>query len=559
METRNRKIFICSEERQEKSENTQTIEEDTEKLMEMEEQKEAKKEIEIKSYFEAMIQWMKEEKEKDKKVIKEEKEQDKKEMQEMIKQIMEEHDKKFQEFKEENNCKIRVVDDKVEQIKQKVEGSLNRVEQMDINIRRNDKQYGKIFMEFDQRIVEQNEKIKGNNIEIMEIKDEIRRNSQERFQGTTKLPEINDINKEVKKTETNDMSKELIMNMEMMCQNIHGPCDGMKFYGDSRVNPNMFVKNLEQGIGKIKDINRVKGIIRKTMNEEAEIWFSMIEQDIQSFEEFKFAFLNRYWGRIEQSKVRRMIMHGKYKGYERSRECYATKIISQVKQLSPPMEEEEIIYYIGEHFEEDINRRIGLENIRTIEELMVLLKHLDQTVKFIKDGYVQYGSYGDGWKKYDYQRQEPFRNNYRPEQDNGRRNNSYRDRDGRYQEGRQVNYGNNYNKPNQNLDWHKRREVHDENNKKEWERTEKDDKYERKMYQNYNINRGRGTFRGRGALSAGRERKYERHINNVNVEIKEGNEELSAESDQEEIKVDNTKYEEKETRRSRVEGNQDFC
>ncbi|KAK4887443.1 hypothetical protein RN001_003714 [Aquatica leii] len=49
------------------------------------------------------------------------------------------------------------------------------------------------------------------------------------------------------------------------------------------------------------------------------------------------------------------------------------------------------------------------------------------------------------------------------------------------------------------------------------------------------------------------ERNVTGHLNNVNVEIKRGDDELSADSDQDDIKVDNAKYEEKEIRHTGAE------
>lgn len=155
-----------------------------------------------------------------------------------------------------------------------------------------------------------------------------------------------------------------------------------KFHGDNRNNPKIFIKNMGQNLGKIKDEQRMKNAIRSTMKGEAEVWFSMVEETITTFEEFKAAFLKKYWGETEQDRVRGNLNWGRYKGYERSRENYAIRLINLAQQVEPKYEERELIKAVARHFEREVKSRIGIERVMTLEEFLELLKRFDETVEF---------------------------------------------------------------------------------------------------------------------------------------------------------------------------------
>ncbi|KAK4886864.1 hypothetical protein RN001_003135 [Aquatica leii] len=82
---------------------------------------------------------------------------------------------------------------------------------------------------------------------------------------------------------------------------------GLEFGEDGKINPNVFIKNLERNIKRIQDVDMLKTIIRTTMKEGSIVWYQGIEDRFESFEEFKNMFLEKYWGEIEQNKVRELI------------------------------------------------------------------------------------------------------------------------------------------------------------------------------------------------------------------------------------------------------------
>ncbi|KAK4879299.1 hypothetical protein RN001_007445 [Aquatica leii] len=150
-------------------------------------------------------------------------------------------------------------------------------------------------------------------------------------------------------------------------------------------------------------------------------------------------------------------------------------------------------------------------------------------------------------------------NYYNRDRNSFSNNDNYYDRQGRRDENiKHSNEGNRLWNRNRegNQYWDKRNNyVNRNDDRQRYNREENKDRrsdegrFERRVYRNNNITRGRGVARDQ-------ERNVTGHLNNVNVEIKRGDDELSADSDQDDIKVDNAKYEEKEIRRSQDNDNE---
>ncbi|KAK5644203.1 hypothetical protein RI129_008048 [Pyrocoelia pectoralis] len=236
---------------------------------------------------------------------------------------------------------------------------------------------------------------------------------------------------------------------------------------------------------------------------------------VEMLEEFKEMFLHKFWGKMEQSKIRRLLVNGKYKGYENSREIYATKIISQVRQLFPPMDEKgSNIYYMGQHFEDDVNRRID---------------NWDQR------------NYNNGWKRHDNQGPNNYDKGRRDQNDQNYRNEEYQKYDDRQNKVRNQDYRRNWNDRRNAGEAYKREVTEEKNNR---EQKEDNTRYAR----NYNINRGGGGFptRERGNYAnRGRNVRNNAYVHNVNATVKERNEEHNRYSDDEIEVAEKGDYEEK--------------
>ncbi|KAK4876928.1 hypothetical protein RN001_009434 [Aquatica leii] len=102
-------------------------------------------------------------------------------------------------------------------------------------------------------------------INMKETVDDIRRKEQE---IKTTQRNLEKTIEEVKGRSQNKL-EERSAGENMSCTNhIFNELEGLKFYGDNRINASIFMRNLEQGIGKIRDINRIKGLIRRTMKDD---------------------------------------------------------------------------------------------------------------------------------------------------------------------------------------------------------------------------------------------------------------------------------------------------
>ncbi|KAK4882247.1 hypothetical protein RN001_005566 [Aquatica leii] len=185
-----------------------------------------------------------------------------------------------------------------------------------------------------------------------------------------------------------------------------------------------------------------------------------------------------------------------------------TSIIAKANQLTPRMSEKQLIKYLSRHFEDDVNRRIGLENISTTKDLANLLKHYDQTVKFKNYSNVWNNRNSDSAWNREEQRNSPYNNDFR-------RGNFVR-----YRNWNRDHYDNHR---KEREDDRNRGQRNPETNYRNYERDnkEKEDRgnnyrtfdkvCEGKTYRNNNVIRGRGGTQARGRGG------YTGYVHNVNV------------------------------------------
>jgi hypothetical protein len=83
----------------------------------------------------------------------------------------------------------------------------------------------------------------------------------------------------------------------------------------------------------------------------ARVWAR--EQLFHTYSEFNKAFLERFWGPIAQSKLRKTIYSGKYTGSV-AMSTYVRRLLKQNAFLGPPLSEEELPRHIIAHFPENV-------------------------------------------------------------------------------------------------------------------------------------------------------------------------------------------------------------
>ncbi|KAJ8960355.1 hypothetical protein NQ314_006092 [Rhamnusium bicolor] len=166
------------------------------------------------------------------------------------------------------------------------------------------------------------------------------------------------------------------------------------FYGDRRIHPKIFVKNIKEYLETLwEDIN-VNSYIRNSLKGDAEIWHSIVEDKYETFEEFVEVFLANYWGENHQSKIRENLFNGKYRvnvGLSRDRKKYLRRIDDVKTQTQQDN--------IGDDKEnekcENLNTRRDIENTNYNNDR-------NQGWKNYKDNRRNNDGYNRNYRRYDY-------------------------------------------------------------------------------------------------------------------------------------------------------------
>ncbi|KAJ8985437.1 hypothetical protein NQ317_017069 [Molorchus minor] len=256
-----------------------------------------------------------------------------------------------------------------------------------------DKQYINLNKKIENETKNLSSQIKINKEQIIQIKSEnmVTNNTIYRLESDfetykTKIDQnnahvntkINNINTQITDIETN-LTKDInLLNkkMDTETQNIRGEINKInvtgqmpyylcnsylqldnnyKFYGDKRTHPKMFLKHLKQTLEIIPNNINIKFHIRNSLKGEAETWFNIIEDNFETFEQFKDLFIGKYWCESYQSRIRENLFNGRFnEDYGYSMENYILKKFSYIKFLDPPMPENEVVRYLARHFESNI-------------------------------------------------------------------------------------------------------------------------------------------------------------------------------------------------------------
>ncbi|KAK9703833.1 hypothetical protein QE152_g29080 [Popillia japonica] len=119
--------------------------------------------------------------------------------------------------------------------------------------------------------------------------------------------------------------------------------------------------------------------IRASLEGEALVWYSIVQNSCHNFSDFEHLFLQRYWSERQQSKIRTNLLVGKFDSSKgTSREFYFTSKYSVARYLTPPIPEEELVKYLSRHFDFTIARAVTSQQIRNYQEMTDLLREFDE-------------------------------------------------------------------------------------------------------------------------------------------------------------------------------------
>ncbi|XP_057667218.1 uncharacterized protein PF3D7_1120000-like [Diorhabda carinulata] len=238
--------------------------------------------------------------------------------------------------------------------------------------------------------------------------------------------ELEEINKKLRET-VEDIEDKIRRNgVGIMCT---GNVEiGVKFDGNiNTIHPKVFMKIVKSKMKGIKDLMEMKIIIRGMLSGHALMWFCNKEEQIIDMEGFETQFLMYFWGEIQQANFRERLYFGKF-DYNKNKNLnsYAMQLYNIAQYLEPAMKEEELVLYVGRHFNAEMSETIVLHNIKTMDNMSSYLQRVERSIQN-----------GNGINRYQSEnRYEDIRNDRQGENGNGFFRKDHYDRYGN------TNYGN---------------------------------------------------------------------------------------------------------------------
>lgn len=230
-----------------------------------------------------------------------------------------------------------------------------------------------------------------------DIRDEITANRDEFNDRLDRLNEIHQ--KELRDLENKIKQLELKQNNEVINQQeVMGfyrvPINDNSLSWDNNIpkfnkntNPMEFIQAMVDFLNHLKIRRRKDGslyltdlhsLINNMMEGTAKQWWQVIKSDIESLDEFKERFLEKYWNDEIQSEIKRKLENGKYVvGGRLTRTEYFIEKVLLMKNLTPRLTEAEIVKQLSNHFDGLIRDAVKVQKIRLIKDMENILNQED--------------------------------------------------------------------------------------------------------------------------------------------------------------------------------------
>lgn len=115
--------------------------------------------------------------------------------------------------------------------------------------------------------------------------------------------------------------------------------------------------------------------ISRHLEGEATVWWRIVQQQINTYEQFEEAFIRKYWNQQVQEGIRYNLEFGSYKSHGGlSMIQYFEKKILQCRQLIPPITEQHLIRKLARHYGKEIEVAIITRGINNVEQFEHLLR-----------------------------------------------------------------------------------------------------------------------------------------------------------------------------------------
>ena len=151
------------------------------------------------------------------------------------------------------------------------------------------------------------------------------------------------------------------------------PHNELKYNGGDRY-PMEFLKELSELQEQHYPSDNIKWIGRH-LEADAEIWWRVILSQVSNFEEFKEAFIQKYWGQEKQNTIRDNLEFGRYNWRGGLNPVqYMERLLLESRQLTPAITDRQLIKKLARHFGREFEVAVvtrGVNAIQTFESLIV--------------------------------------------------------------------------------------------------------------------------------------------------------------------------------------------
>lgn len=111
------------------------------------------------------------------------------------------------------------------------------------------------------------------------------------------------------------------------------------------------------------------------LTEEAAIWWRIVRGQVNTYDEFREVFIEKYWGQVQQEKVRDRLEYGKYhRDQGKSMIQYMEHSVLECRQLLPVLSDRHLIKKLARHYDRDIQIAVVTRGIQTIGGFESLLR-----------------------------------------------------------------------------------------------------------------------------------------------------------------------------------------
>jgi hypothetical protein len=115
--------------------------------------------------------------------------------------------------------------------------------------------------------------------------------------------------------------------------------------------------------------------ISRYLEGEAAVWWRVMRPKVNNYEEFRSAFMERYWSSQRQEKVRDRLEYGRYRpGEGINMSQYMERMVLECRQLIPAMSDQQLIRKMARHFSREIEIAVLTRGIRNICDFELLLQ-----------------------------------------------------------------------------------------------------------------------------------------------------------------------------------------